>query len=97
MAKAFLTLYTKVTKDPISHNRDNVGEGLGFIRRLTVQIQAFGSRKSGTGWVKTPTLQQQVSSRSRDSTLAQGFAAWHPGPFFERVSWQTADSRPVTT
>lgn len=32
--ETFLTLYTKVTKDDIRRNRDNIGERLGFIRRL---------------------------------------------------------------
>jgi hypothetical protein len=32
--ESFLTLYTKVTKDNIRRNRDNIGEKLGFIRRL---------------------------------------------------------------
>jgi hypothetical protein len=32
--ETFLTLYTKVTKDDIRRNRDNIGERLGFLRRL---------------------------------------------------------------
>ena len=32
--ETFLTLYTRVTKDDIRRNRDNIGEKLGFIRRL---------------------------------------------------------------
>ncbi len=32
--ETFLALYTKVTKDDIRRNRDNIGERLGFIRRL---------------------------------------------------------------
>jgi hypothetical protein len=32
--ETFLTLYTNVTKDDIRRNRDNIGERLGFIRRL---------------------------------------------------------------
>ncbi|MFI5093887.1 MAG: hypothetical protein ACHQIK_10640 [Candidatus Acidiferrales bacterium] len=32
--ETFLTLYAKVTKDDIRRNRDNIGERLGFIRRL---------------------------------------------------------------
>jgi hypothetical protein len=32
--ETFLTLYTEVTKDDIRRNRDNIGERLGFIRRL---------------------------------------------------------------
>jgi hypothetical protein len=32
--ESFLVLYTKITKEDIRRNRDNVGERLGFLGRV---------------------------------------------------------------
>jgi hypothetical protein len=42
---SFLQLYTQVTKDDIRRNRDNVGERLGFLKRV---IHGSSSR----AWLK---------------------------------------------
>jgi hypothetical protein len=32
--ESFLALYTKISKEHVRHNRDNVGERLGFLGRV---------------------------------------------------------------
>ena len=43
--EGFLALYTRITKDDIRRNRDNVGERLGFLGRV---IHGTNAR----AWVK---------------------------------------------
>jgi hypothetical protein len=54
----FLTLYTKVTKDDIRRNRDNIGERLGFMRRLV-----HGTNPKG--WLQE--LKRQVGEKAESA------------------------------